>query len=122
MVQTFILLIFSTLSTVGAHICFKQGVSKLGELNFSLSNALHLFSKIFQNAWLVLGIFLFGTSFILWLFIISKVQLNFVYPITIAAQIILLAIASWLIFHEYLATWQIVGIAVIILGIFLLKP
>lgn len=106
----------SVFSTVAAHICFKKGVLKLGEINFSFSGIFH----IIQNGWILLGGGLFVISFLTWLFIISKLQLNIAYPVIISTQAILVAAASWFIFHEYLSWLQISGIIFIICGIFLL--
>lgn len=124
MSQTFILLAISILTTVGANLCFKKGTLKLGELDFSFANFLTLFYRIFQNFWILGGIILFGISFILWLFVISRLQLNIAYPIAIGLQVTLIVIASWFLFKEYLSFFQILGIGLVILGIFLvlLKP
>ena len=120
MSQVFLLLLFSILTTASAQICFKRGMIDFGSLGFSTSNLLYLIPRIFQNLWLMSGIFLFGLSFLLWLFIISKLQLNVAYPIAISCEVTLVTIASWLLFKEYLSPIQILGIAVIITGIFLL--
>jgi len=108
----------SVLSTVMAHLCFKRGVLKLGEINFSFSGLLH----IIQNSWILLGGVLFVISFLTWLAIISKLQLNVAYPIIISIEAVLVSSASWLLFHEYLSWVQILGIVCVILGIILISP
>lgn len=120
MAQITVLVIASILATVGAHLCFKQGVVVLGELNFSLAGVFHLIWQVLTNIWLLTGMILFGLSFLLWVVIISRLQLNIIYPIVIGSEVTLVAILSWFLFREYLAFWQIAGIAAIILGIFLL--
>ena len=123
MAQTIILVISSILATVGAHLCFKQGVVKLGEISFSFSRIFSLIWQVISSAWLLSGMVLFGFSFLLWVVIISKVQLNIIYPIVIGLEVSLVAIGSWLIFKEFLNVWQVIGIVVILLGIFLImKP
>lgn len=120
MVQTYILVIFSILTTAVAHLSFKQGVLKMGELNFSFGNLFSLIPQIFQSFWLVLGMISFGVSFLLWLFIISKLQLNIIYPVVISLEVSLVTVGSWLLFKEYLSFWQVLGIGAILFGIFLL--
>lgn len=120
MAQAFLLLIISIFTTASAQLCFRKGVLKWGGLDFSFSQALSLIPKIFQNAWIMLGIFLFGTSFILWLFILSRLKLNIVYPIALSSEVIITTVVAWFLFKEYLSLIQILGIVVIIVGIFLL--
>ncbi len=120
MPQVFLLLIVSIFTTVGAQLCFKKGVLKLGELNFSFAQTISLISQIFQNVWLLAGVCLFGISFILWLFVISKLQLNVAYPVVLSCQVALVSFGSWFLFKEYLSFFQIFGIVFIVLGIFLL--
>jgi len=120
MPQVFLLLLISICATASAHLCFKKGVLRLGELDFSFSQVFSLIPQIFQNVWIMLGVGLFGISFILWLFVLSKLQINVAYPIALSCEVTLVTIASWFLFKEYLSPIQILGIVVIIVGIFLL--
>lgn len=123
MFQTFLILGISIVLAVGAQLSLKKGVLNLGTLNFSFSNFLGLIPRIFQNVWLLGGLFLFGISFLLWLFVISKIKLSVAYPISTSLNFILIALFSWLFLREQLLPTQILGIVVIIFGIFLLmKP
>ena len=120
MTQIILISAVSILITVGANLFLKKGVMALGDLNFSFSGIFSAILNALQNAWILIGIFLYGVSFLLWLFIISKIQLNIAYPIVFSLQLILVAVASWFLFKEYLSLWQILGIALIMAGIFLL--
>ena len=118
--QIFLLLAISILATTGAELCFKKGVLKMGELQFSFSGIFSLIPQILQNLWRILGMFLLGISFLLWIFILSKLQLNIAYPIAVSLQVSLISLGAWFFFHEYLSTFQILGIIFVIAGIFLL--
>jgi len=123
MSQTFLFLGISVFFTVLSHLCLKKGVLSLGNLNFSFDNLISLFPRILQNYWLVGSFFLIGISFIFWLFVISRIKLNLAYPIATSLNISLIVIFSWLFLKEHLLPIQILGIVVIIFGIFLiLKP
>lgn len=100
----------------------KRGVlgMELGPL--SLSAVISLLMRIFQNLWLLSGVFLFGISFIFYLFVLLKFHLNIVYPIMIGNGVILISIASWILFGERLTLIQIIGIILILFGIFLVMP
>lgn len=120
MYQTYLILLFSILSTVGAQLCLKRGVLDLGSLNISINSFFGLIPRILQNIWLLGGLLLYGISFILWLFVISKIKLNTAYPIATSLNFSLVVIFSWLFLKEQMLPVQILGIAVIIFGIFLL--
>lgn len=123
MYQAYIILLVSVLSTVAAQLCLKKGVLALGNLNLSLNSFLSLAARIFQNTWLLAGLFLYGISFFLWLFVISKIKLNTAYPVATSLNFSLVVIFSWFFLKEQMVPVQVLGIAVIIFGIFLLlKP
>lgn len=121
MPKIFFVLAASILTTVGAHLFLKKGVLGFGQLNFSFSlpSIFSFIFRILQSGWLVVGLLLFGVSFLIWIFILSKLQLNMAYPVVVSLNFCLITVASWLIFKEYLAPLQILGIAIIIFGTFL---
>jgi multidrug transporter EmrE-like cation transporter len=122
MIQNYLLLTAAILTASAAQILFKKGTLDLGRLDFSLAGILDLIPKIFQNVWLVIGMASFFISFLLYLFVLSKAQLITTYPIVVGSGIILVTLASWLIFKESISLWQFIGISAIILGIFLVIP
>lgn len=95
----------------------------LGTIDISANSFLSLIPRIFQNVWLAGGLFLYGVSFLLWLVVISRIKLSLAYPIAASLNFSLIVIFSWLFFREQLVFIQILGIAFIVFGIFLLlKP
>jgi multidrug transporter EmrE-like cation transporter len=118
MIPLYLLFAISICTTVGAHLCFKKGVLQLGQISFSLS----AIWAILQNVWILFGGFLFVISFLTWLFILSKLQLNIAYPIILSIEASLVTVASWFLFKEYLSLPQILGIILVIVGIILISP
>ena len=123
MSQSFLLLGIAIITTAAAHLLLKKGMLIVGELNFSLSNLSNLFLQLFQNIYLLLGLISFGTAFFFWLFVLSKVQLSIAYPIITSLNFCLVILGSWFFFKEELSLLQIMGVGLIVFGIFLLlKP
>ena len=123
MYQTFIILGLCILSTVGAQLFLKKGVLALGSFYFSISNLMGLIPRVIQNIWLMGGLILLGIGFFLWLFVISRIKLSMAYPVSTSLNLCLIILGSWLIFKEQLLPVQILGVVIIVLGIFLvLKP
>ncbi len=120
MLQNILILIIPIFMAAIAQLCLKRGISGWGSLDFSLSNIFSLIPRILQNGWLLSGMFFFGISFLVYLFALSKLQLNIAYPIFVSAGVIIISLASWFFFKETLSWFQISGIILIIFGILLL--
>lgn len=120
MPQTLFLLGITIFFTVFSHLCLKKGVLSLGKLDFSLNSFFGLFPRLIQNHWLVGGLISIGISFIFWLFVISRIKLNLAYPIATSINIGLIVVLSWIFLKEHFFPIQILGIVVIIFGIFLI--
>jgi len=117
--QGYLILIIPIVAASVAQLLFKKGVTNLGSLDFSLTGIISLIPRVFQSGWLLLGVGLFGVAFLTYLVVLSKYQLNIIYPIFVSLGIIIVSLASWFFFKETLSWLQILGIVVIILGIFL---
>ncbi len=113
------ILIIPIVAASVAQLLFKKGVTNLGSLDFSLTGIISLIPRVFQSGWLLLGVGLFVVAFLTYLIVLSKYQLNIVYPIFVSLGIIIVSLASWFSFKETLSWLQILGIIVIIFGIFL---
>lgn len=122
MSSTLLFLIASIAITVTAQLFLKKGVLKLGQISFSSADFLGTISQAAQNIWIMAGLFLFGVGFFLWIFILSRFQLNLAYPIVVSLNFIFIAIGSWLLFQEDLSPLQIFGILIIIIGVLFVFP
>lgn len=120
--STAIILLVSIVTASIAQLFLKKGSLVLQDLEFSLSNILYSASSILKNKWLLGGALLFVVSFFFYLFVLSRLRLNFAYPVMVSAGIILVAVGSQVFLGEALSFRQITGIALIALGIFLLVP
>ena len=69
----------------------------------------------------VLGIFLYGISFLIYMYLISKFDLGYIIPLTTALVYILIFTASFIIFKEAFTTIKIIGILLIVLGLMFLN-
>jgi small multidrug resistance pump len=64
-----------------------------------------------------LGVFLYGISFIMWLVILSKVEVSFAYPITIGLTLAFTLFGSYIFLGETLTLRAGIGIALISAGV-----
>jgi drug/metabolite transporter (DMT)-like permease len=97
-------------------ILLKVGANKLGNIGLSIGG---LFS-IIKNYYILIGLVLFGTSFILWVKILTKNDLSYVYPM-VSISYIIIVLASKFLFNEPFTINKIIGITAIILGVFIIN-
>lgn len=69
----------------------------------------------------MLGILLYGLSFLLYIYLISKNDLGYIIPLTTALVYVLIFSASYYIFHEQFTAQKIIGIALIVIGLIFLN-
>ena len=81
--------------------------------SISLSKVIEIFSSIY--IWL--GLFFYVISFVLYLYILSKFEVSYVYPIIMSAGFILLLIFSVLFLNETFTLSKLLGIIFISIGI-----
>lgn len=79
-----------------------------------------LIQKYLLNYWFWLGISSFGIATLVWIKILSLAKLSTIYPMQSICYIVV-AILAFFIFQEKLNALNIVGIFIIMLGVFLIS-
>ena len=89
---------------------------KMGSSNANLT--LNLFGiTINYSLKMLLGLFCYGFSFILWMLIVSKMNLTIAMPLSVAIVNTLIVVESCLLLKEKINMTQGIGIFVIIIGV-----
>jgi len=107
------LLVVEMCLAVAAQLVLRHGAKMLGDQELGLSILL----EPFRNPFIFSGLALHGVSFFLYVFILSRLRLNIVYPVSTGGTIVLIAILSVFLLSEPLNTIQALGIVTIIAGI-----
>ena len=103
-------------ATAGGLVLLKLGTSNTGL--FSLIDGKMIFNI---NLLTVLGVLLYGISFIIYITLISRFSLGYIVPLTTALVYILVFFASFAVFKEPFSLMKIVAIVFIIGGVILLN-
>lgn len=111
-----LVLILYVLATSFALIVLKLGTKDGAPLQLAGNKP-----TINLNPSTVLGIVLYGVSFLLYMYLISKNDLGYIIPLTTALVYILIFIASYVVFHEVFTVIKIFGIALILAGLIILN-
>lgn len=89
---------------------------KLGSANSNLT--LNIFGlSINYSIKMILGLLCYGCSFILWMLIVSRMNLTIAMPLSVAIVNTLVLVGSCIVLKEKISLMQGVGIFIIILGV-----
>ena len=70
----------------------------------------------FMSFKVIIGMFLYATSFLIFVFFISKMKISVVVPIVSGLYCIFVMAIGILIFKEKITVWQMIGVVLISLG------
>lgn len=118
MPTVFSLILLGVFLNAGAQLLLKAGMTRIGHFEFSFANIIPISLKIMGNPPIVAGLFAYVVSVAVWLLVLSRVQVSFAYPM-LSIGYIVNAVAAYYLFGEALSLLQIVGIFVIISGVYL---
>ena len=117
-VYVFIVLIFSEILDAFGQYCFKRSALCSGTTNISnFREALAFVSASFHGGYLVVGIIAVSLVFLLWLTVLSKVDLSVAMPLT-SCSYVFVALASVLFLHEHVSLLRWFGIFLILGGVY----
>ena len=111
-----LILALYVLTTSFALISLKLGTELGAPISFS-NNKL----QFNLNLYALVGIFLYGTSFLLYTFLIAKYDLGYIIPLATALVYVVIFTASYFIFKESFGALKVIGILLIVAGVILLN-
>jgi len=109
---------------IGAYVCstaFGLVLLKLGTTTGLPISFVENSIKFNFNLLSFSGFFLYGVSFLLYIYLLSKFNLGFVIPLTTALVYVLIFIASFVIFKESFSAIKIFAITLILSGVVILN-
>lgn len=109
------LTLVSVLMGAMGQILVKIGAKHL-ELDFSGPHLAQSLLAILKNLPVMSGMALYGLSFILWVKVLSKVELSYAYPLVSVGYIVIMAF-SYFVFKESISLFRIIGTLLIVLGV-----
>ena len=111
------ILLIAIFANVGAQLSLRFGMRNIN-INKS-SKILNTLFEITKNWYVWQGLILYGVGFSLYLYILSKFEVSFIYPIITASIFILLLTLSSFILNEPITFKKVISISIILLGIFI---
>lgn len=113
-----IVIVSSVLLNALAQILLKAGMKNFSNIDLK-NNIMQTFLSISLNPYIISGFISYGISIILWLWVLSKVDVSLAYPFQ-ALGYIVVTILAWLIFQENVNMTRIIALIFITLGLIIL--
>jgi len=113
------LVLFCMVVNTIAQILLKEAMNHIGAFSFTWNNIIPIGIKIIISPYIITGLFCYVVSVIVWLLVLSRMDVSVAYPLT-SIGFILTAIAAYFLMGEPITMIRFTGIVVIIGGIYLI--
>lgn len=114
------LVLISVFMGSAGQIILKIGANKLGDFNLSIGTFFQSIWIILKSPTIMIGLVLFGLSFLAWIKVLTKSELSQAYPL-VSLSYIIIGLVSPILFNEQLTIQKIMGMGAIVLGVFILN-
>ncbi len=117
-IMIFSLLLFSVLLNASAQLLLKAAMDRIGEFTFSWSNLIPIGIQVLTNPFIIAGLTVYVISVGVWIMVLSRVEVSIAYPM-VSLGYIVTAIVSYYWLGENISFTRMLGIAVILFGVYL---
>lgn len=113
----FFLLLGSVFLGASGQILLKYATGTLKPINLEFSALPYTIFKVFTNGWIIAGLSCFAVSMMIWLKVLSTMELSRAYP-SVSLSYILIFTMSVILFKEDVTLFKIIGLCSICMGVF----
>lgn len=112
------LILCGVLLNAGAQLLLKAGMTQIGHFEFTTTNLVPISMKVIVNPPIMTGLMMYVASVVVWLMVLSRVQVSLAYPM-LSIGYIVNAFAAYYLFGEPMTSARMAGIFIIIAGVYL---
>lgn len=105
---------------ITSQLLLKMGMNGIGFFEYNASSLISVGLRVATNPGIIFGLFLYALSFVLWLVVLSRLEVSLAYPL-LSIGYIIMPFVSYLFLGEALPISRLLGICVIIVGVFLVS-
>jgi multidrug transporter EmrE-like cation transporter len=117
MLNPMFMLFLAIVCSVVGQILMKFGMTQLGGID---NISLPILLQMLLNPLVFSGIASYGVGFIAYIFALSKLDQSFAYPM-FSLGYVLVAVFNWTVMREPFSVTRLVGVVVILVGVWLLS-
>lgn len=113
------LILFSVALNASAQLFLRKGMPNVSLVtNQGMLELAQGAIRVVLNPWVFSGLSCYAISIVLWMYVLSKVQVSFAYPFLSVGYVIVVG-AAYLFFREPVSVMKLAGIALICAGVVL---
>ncbi|TXH04350.1 MAG: 4-amino-4-deoxy-L-arabinose transferase [Nevskiaceae bacterium] len=112
------LIVFGVMLNAVAQLLLKAGTRTIGQFEFSAANVWPIGWSLATNPHIVGGLSCYVVSVVVWIMALSRVEVSVAYPM-LSLGYIVNAFFAWWLFGEAITVTRIVGMGIIIVGVYL---
>ena len=112
------MIITSVLLNCAAQLLIRKGMLQVGEID--MVGMFSQFGMLISNLWLWGAMICYALSILLWMAVLSRVEVSFAYPF-LSIGYVVAAVVGYCLFNEHLSLTRIAGIIVICIGVILIS-
>lgn len=120
MLANIAIILGSIMMSSTAHVLLKKGAMSVSELTVSGQSLLMNVWVVATNPWVVGGMCLHVSALAVWMWALSRVDISFAYPF-LAVGYVFVSLMAWQWLGENITLTRVSGMAIIIIGIFVLS-
>ncbi len=113
-----LLIATGVLLNTAAQLLLKAGTNAVGSFAFTLDTALSTALRLAFNPYILGGLSCYAISLVVWLMALSRTEVSIAYPMLSIGFALNAAIAWWWL-GEAISVQRVVGVSIIIVGVFL---
>jgi len=115
---SFALVLTGVLLNAAAQLLLKAGTNAVGQFAFSAGNVLPIGWKLATEPHIVGGLTCYVVSVVVWIMALSRTEVSIAYPM-LSIGYLVNAVAAWYLFGEAVTPARLLGIGVIIVGVWI---
>lgn len=114
----FTLVMVGVLLNAAAQLLLKAGTNSVGTFEFSSANILPIGWRLATEPHIVGGLICYVFSVAIWILALSRTEVSIAYPM-LSVGYVVNAIAAYFLFGEAVTVMRLIGIGIIILGVYI---
>jgi len=121
MIMRMAMIIGCILFAAGGNLLLKAGMNQVGSVVETQLSVVQYILQTFSQPTILIGVVLYIVSFVMWLALLSMIELSAVYPIFVSAAFLIVMAGSAVWFGENVSAMRIIGTLVVALGILIVS-
>ena len=120
MIQILLLIGCIILAPAG-NLLLKWGMNECGSIAETNLGVVPYYLNVFTKPQMWVGTVCYIVSALLWMAVLGMMDISAAYPIFVSAAFLIVTVAAVLLFQEHVNLMRILGILIVVLGIFLVS-